>query len=60
MAIKDSIVCNLNLVINIEKLLNIHVIVFHVVSLTNVTDYTEIVSLANEFKCSDSESIAWL
>jgi len=60
MAIKDSVISYLNLVINIEKLLNIHVIIFHVVSLTNITDYAKVESLTNEFKSSDSESITWL
>ena len=60
MAIKDTIVSDLNLVINVEKLLNIHVIVFHIISLSNITDYTKIISLANKFKRSNSEGITWL
>jgi hypothetical protein len=60
MAVEDTIVSNLNLVVNIEELLNIHVIVFHVISLSNITDYTEVISFTNKFKSSDSKSISRL
>jgi len=60
MAIEDTIICDLNLIINVEELLNVHVIVFHVISLSDIADYAEVISLTNEFKCSDSEGITWL
>lgn len=60
MAIKDSIVSDLNLIIDVEKLLNIHVIIFHIISLSNITDYSKVISLTNELKSSDSERITWL
>ena len=60
MAIEDTVVCDLNLIVNSEELLNVHVIVFHVISLSDIADYAEVISFANEFKCSNSEGITWL
>ena len=60
MAIEDTVVCDLNLIVDGEELLNVHVIVFHVISLSYIADYAEVISLTNEFKCSNSEGITWL
>jgi hypothetical protein len=45
MAIENCIIGDLNFIVQIEQLLNILIIVFHVVALANVRDYPCVVSL---------------
>lgn len=48
-AIEDSVVGDLDLVVEVQELLNILVVIFHVVPLANVRDDTCVVALNKEF-----------
>ena len=60
MPIKDSIVHYLYFVIDIKELLNILVVVFHMISLADITYDASIEPFAEKFKFTDPESITWL
>lgn len=60
MAIKNSIIRNLHFVVEVEKLRNIHVIVLHIISLTNVTHDAGVETLCLEFKGANSKGVTWL
>ena len=59
MAIKHCIISSLKSTIDVDKLLHVFVVVFHVVSLAYVGDYAGVEALNHELEAADAESVAW-
>ena len=59
-SIEDSVVCDLGFVVDVQELLDIRIIVFHVVSLADIADDASVVPFNHKLESSYSECIARL
>ena len=60
MAVEDSIVSYLDFVVKVKELLDVHLIVFHVISLPNITYNPCIKPFSYKLKWTDSKGIPGL
>lgn len=58
--VEDSVVGDLHLVVQVDELLHVLILVFHVVSLADVTYDSGVEALHHKFKGADSKRISWL
>jgi hypothetical protein len=59
-AVKDSVVGDLNLVVQVQELLDVREVVLHVVTLTDVSFHSFVITLDQEFQAANSERVSWL
>jgi hypothetical protein len=59
-AVKDRVVGDLNLVIQVQELLDVLLVVLHVITLTDVGNYSCVVALYQKFKAANSERVSGL
>lgn len=60
MTIKNGVVTDLDLVVNVEQLLDVREVVFHVFSVADVADDARVETFCQKLKSSDSEGVARL